>query len=151
MSIDSKNTNFQEQLGIQFGKYSIFSKVAIGGMAEIFLARQEGLGGFSKTVVLKCILPHLAKEKEFITMFLDEARVAALLTHPNIVQIYDIDEHNGIYFIAMEYVKGYNLGKIRRKILAERLPDDFFRHFGASLIVQAAAGLEYAHSARDDR
>src|SRR2546427_3714764 len=87
----------------QFGKYLLLRRLALGGMAEIFLAKQTGVQGFEKLVVVKRILANLATEKEFVQMFLDEARLAATLTHPNIVQIYDLGETNGSFYIAMEF------------------------------------------------
>ena len=95
--------------GRRFGKYVLLDRLAVGGMAEIFLARQEGLEGFEKTVVIKRIRPHLSKQKSFVHMFLDEARLAAQLNHPNIVQIYDLGQLDDSYFIAMEYVFGRDM------------------------------------------
>ena len=94
---------------MQTGKYELISKLAIGGMAEVFLARAAGPMGFEKTVVLKRILPHLAEEPGFVKMFLREAKLVAQLNHPNIVQIFDFGEDNGTYFQAMEYIDGPNL------------------------------------------
>ena len=75
-----------------FGKYELLRKLAAGGMGQVFLARQKGPVGFQKLLVVKRLLPHLSEDDEFITMFLDEARIAALLNHPNIAQIYDLGE-----------------------------------------------------------
>ncbi len=91
------------------GKYELIRKLAQGGMGEVWLARQRGLGGFEKRVVLKTLLPHLKEEQEFINMFFDEARIAAGLSHPNIAQIYELGDANGEYFIAMEHVSGVSL------------------------------------------
>src|SRR5690606_31385879 len=98
--------------GIPFGKYQLVKRVARGGMAEVFLARQSGPEGFLRLVALKRILPHLVDSKDFVLMFLDEARLAAQLSHPNVVHIYDfgkVDEH---YFIAMEYVPSVHAGTL---------------------------------------
>ncbi len=135
--------------GVIFGKYKVFAKLAVGGMAELFLAKQPGPAGVSKTVVLKCILPHLAQQQEFVEMFLDEARISAPLNHPNIVQIYEIGEHLGIYYIAMEYIRGHNLREFRKR-LYRKMPDVEPYYICASIIAQAAAGLHYAHTAVDD-
>ncbi len=89
-----------------FGRYELLRKLATGGMGQIYLARQTGPSGFQKLLVVKRILPHLAEEPEFIQMFFDEARIAALLNHPNIAQIYDLGDVDGVHFIAMEYVHG---------------------------------------------
>src|SRR5437764_736469 len=86
----------------EFGKYRLLRKLAQGGMAEIFLAIQQGIQGFEKVVVIKRVLPELSASDEFVQMFLDEARVAAKLDHQNIVRIYDLGEVSGQYYIAME-------------------------------------------------
>ena len=96
----------------KFGHYEIVRKIASGGMAEVFLAKQSSIGGFERLVCIKRILPHLGEQEDFIKMFMDEARIAANLTHPNIAQIYDIGEVDGSYFIAMEFVKGEDLRRI---------------------------------------
>jgi eukaryotic-like serine/threonine-protein kinase len=88
----------------QVGKYQLVSKLATGGMAEVFLARAEGPMGFEKTLVLKRILPHLAEDPAFVGMFFTEARVAAQLNHPHIVQIFDFGQADGTYYLAMEYI-----------------------------------------------
>src|SRR5205809_6883315 len=91
------------------GKYKLVRLIASGGMAEVYLARQAGAAGFEKLVCLKRILPHLARDKQFVEMFLNEARLAARLDHPNIVSIFDLGEANGNYFIAMEFIDGPSL------------------------------------------
>src|SRR5918992_6283559 len=93
----------------QMGKYQLVRKLATGGMAEVFLAKAAGPMGFEKTLVLKRILPHLAEDPNFVEMFLAEAKLAAQLNHPNIVQIFDFGESDGAYFIAMEHIDGPNL------------------------------------------
>src|SRR5690242_9917058 len=94
---------------VRFGKYTLIDRLAVGGMAEIFLARQAGLEGFEKTVVIKRIRPHLSREANFVRMFLNEAKLAAQLNHPNVVQIYDLGKINESYFIAMEYLFGRDM------------------------------------------
>ena len=93
----------------QLGRYQLVSKLATGGMAEVFLSRAAGPGDFEKTLVLKRILPHLAEDPSFVEMFLSEARLAARLEHPNIVQIFDFGQADGTYYLAMEYIDGMNL------------------------------------------
>lgn len=88
----------------QLGHYELVRHLATGGMAEIYVARQSGPGGFDRELAIKKILPHLAREERFISMFLDEAQIASRLRHPNIVQIYELGEESGEYFIAMEYI-----------------------------------------------
>lgn len=147
---DPIDSHLQEQ-GIPFGKYQLVAKLAIGGMAELFVAKQKGMGGFSKTVAVKCILPYFARDQEFITMFLDEARLAAHLNHPNVVQIHDIGDVDGVFYMTMEYIGGQNL-----KAFAKRLyTQSEYREtppFGqiASIFVQALQGLEHVHNAKDD-
>src|SRR5687768_13988983 len=85
-----------------FGKYTLLAKLATGGMAEIFLARMKGVAGFEKQVVIKRILPQYADDEQFVAMFLDEARIAARITHPNVCQVYELGEVDGQYYLAME-------------------------------------------------
>ncbi|MGE0870599.1 MAG: serine/threonine protein kinase [Kofleriaceae bacterium] len=92
--------------GSTFGKYEIVRKLAVGGMAEIYLARVRGTAGFEKTVVLKRMLPRIAEDAESVAMFLQEARLAATLQHPNIADVYDVGEAHGSYFFTMEYIHG---------------------------------------------
>ncbi len=131
----------------QFGKYRLLDKIATGGMAEIWLARQTGVKGFEKLVVLKKILPEFTRNKEFVDMFLNEARVAAMLTHSNIVQIYDLGNVNNIYFIAMEYIFGLSLDQLLIKSVKKKSPLPL--QFSCHIISQAATGLHYAHKMKD--
>jgi serine/threonine-protein kinase len=132
-----------------YGKYLLVKKLAEGGMAEIFLAKQVGLEGFEKNVVIKRMLPHLSGASDFVAMFLDEARLAASLAHPNIVQITDLGLADGCYFICMEHLPGEDLAAALR--LARR------KELKVPLVVllrvfaQAAAGLHFAHEAVDSR
>src|SRR5262249_6160454 len=97
------------QPGSVLGGYQLLERLAVGGMAEIFLARKVAEGGFEKTVVVKRILPQLAENDEFVRMFLDEARLAAQLHHPNITQVYDIGVEEGAPFFVMEWVQGRDM------------------------------------------
>ncbi|MCA1665525.1 MAG: serine/threonine protein kinase, partial [Myxococcales bacterium] len=99
----------------QFGKYALQRKLAEGGMAELFLAKQTGMEGFEKLVVVKRILPQLCNDDAFVEMFLNEARVAARLNHPNVAQIFDLGKLGDQYFIAMEYVHGEDLRALIRE------------------------------------
>src|SRR5438552_5671450 len=131
------------------GKYKLLRLIASGGMAEVYLARQAGAAGFEKLVCLKRILPHLARDRQFVEMFLNEARLAARLDHPNIVSIYDLGEANGNYFIAMEFIDGPSLRAVH-KLSAERnelLPIPEI----CKIISMAAGGLQYAHDLADDK
>ena len=127
----------------RFGKYEILRRVAIGGMAEIYLARAVGIEGFEKLVVLKRILPQYANNDEFVQMFLDEARLAATLHHSNVVQVYDIGAVDGQYFLSMEFLHGQD-GRILMKTCATRhtpLP----LGNALAIIIGVCAGLHYAH------
>ncbi|MEM6732619.1 MAG: protein kinase, partial [Myxococcota bacterium] len=96
----------------QFGSYSLLEQIGIGGMAEVFLARHSGVEGFEKELVIKRIRPHLSEVPSFVNMFLGEAKLAAQLSHPNIVAIYDLGKIAASYFIAMEYIAGKDLSAI---------------------------------------
>src|SRR6476661_173850 len=98
-----------------FGKYQLFASLGRGGMADVFLSVARGQMGWSKLAVIKRLRPALAEDPAFRTMFLDEARLAARLSHPNIVHTYEVGEQNGVYFIAMEYLEGQSLNKALRE------------------------------------
>jgi len=136
-----------KEKGVTFGQYLLMDKIAVGGMAELFKAKQTGLEGFQRIVAIKRILPHLAANAEFVTMFIDEAKLAAQLKHPNIVHIYDLGKLEDSYFIAMEYVDGKDLRTILRELdeQGKTLPTR------AAIFVahQVASGLQCAHSAKD--
>src|SRR5437763_1414769 len=125
------------------GKYRLVKLIASGGMAEVYLAKQAGAAGFEKMVCLKRILPHLARDKQFVEMFLHDARVAARLDHPNIVSIFDLGEANGNYFVAMEFIDGPSLRAVARRAheRGERLPIAEV----VKIVSMAAGGLHYAH------
>jgi serine/threonine protein kinase len=130
-------------VGTHLGKYTIIKRLATGGMAEIFLARVSGLPGFQKMVVIKRILPQLASNNDFVEMFLDEARIAATLQHPNVVQMYDVGVVDGNYFIAMEYLHGEDVRAIMKTVhrAEKKLP---LEH-ALNIVIGVASGLHYAH------
>ena len=131
--------------GIRFGQYVLLRRIARGGMAEVFLAQQKGLEGFDRRVAVKRILPHLADAPDFVKMFLGEAKLAAQLTHPNVVHIYDFGKVDTDYFIAMEFVDGVHAGQLfKHGVEKERLPPTMVARIGAD----AAAALHYAHELR---
>jgi serine/threonine protein kinase len=123
------------------------SHLASGGMAELYIARQEAVGGFEKELVLKMLQERYATNPRVLQMFLDEARLAAKLNHQNIVHMYDVDKVGGIHYIAMEYIHGETVTDIVRKSIADGgfLP---LEH-AVQIVADTAAGLEYAHEARD--
>lgn len=128
-------------------RFTILQRLGTGGMAEVFKCRQSGIGGFEKLVVIKRILPHLVEDESFVSMFLDEGRIAANLSHPNIVQVFEIAmDPRGVPYIVMEYVRGPSLQQlIRAALKAQRLD---LRHM-VRLIEGASRGLHHAHHARD--
>ncbi|MGD2036529.1 MAG: serine/threonine-protein kinase [Desulfobacterales bacterium] len=129
----------------RIGPYLLHKKVARGGMAELFLADYVRQDGFKRKVAIKRILPHLAGNPDFIKMFTREARLAALLQHPNIVQIFDYGSIENAYFIAMEYIDGKNLGEILTALKQGLTIDQAV--FIISLICK---GLDYSHTKRDE-
>jgi serine/threonine protein kinase len=133
----------------RLGKYELVRPLAAGGMAEIFLARQSGPGGFQKTVVLKRLHPRLARDEDLVRMFVDEARIAARLTHTNIVQIYDLGATEGNYYIAMEYVRGHDL----REIQDQEIELGVAMSYGlvAYIVGMMCRGLHYAHTLADEK
>ncbi len=130
--------------GIRFGQYVLVRRIARGGMAEVFLAQQRGLEGFDRRVAVKRILPHLADSPDFVKMFLSEARLAAQLSHPNVVHIYEFGKVEHDYFIAMEFVDGVHAGQMFKHGETERLPVTLVARIGAD----AANALNYAHELR---
>ena len=126
-----------------FGKYQILERIATGGTAEIYKARLEGIGGFQRTFAIKRILPNFSQNSDYIAMLVDEAKVAGLLSHANIVQILDLGQVDGIWYIAMEYVHGRDLGALLRaakdKGLSLPVPHAVF------VAIELLKGLEYAH------
>ncbi|MBW2703108.1 MAG: serine/threonine protein kinase [Deltaproteobacteria bacterium] len=113
-------------------------------MAEIYLASQSSLAGFEKLVVVKRILPNLAGKKRFVDMFLDEARIAAMLNHPNVVQIFDLGRIDGHLYMAMEYLSGESMSTVVKS--ARRQNRSIPPHIAAGMILQAAEGLQHAHT-----
>jgi len=131
----------------QIGKYELVRKIAIGGMAEVFLAKAAGPMGFEKILVVKRILPHLADDPKFVEMFLTEAKLAAQLNHPNVVQIFDFGEAEGAHFLAMEYVDGPNLRALVRR--AQELGKPLDPPVAVKIVSLACEGLAYAHEFQD--
>ncbi|MFO0600131.1 MAG: protein kinase [Myxococcaceae bacterium] len=132
-----------------FGNYQLVKKLATGGMAEVWLAKQTGIEGFNRHVVVKRILPHLAEDPEFVQMFLNEAKIASRFNHPNIAQIYDLGETGGQYFIAMEFIHGEDLGRVMRR--AWSTGQWVARHISLRIVADSCQGLHYAHTRLDER
>ena len=98
--------------GDRWGKYELVARLGRGGMGEVLLARHLGPSGFERTVVIKRVLPHLGGDPRLVEMFLSEARLTARLEHPNIVQTFELGQHDGEYFLVMEYVPGRPLQEV---------------------------------------
>jgi serine/threonine-protein kinase len=130
--------------GTIYGKHEILQRLAIGGMAEIYLARVRGTAGFEKLVVLKRILPHFAIDPRFVQMFLGEARLAAALQHPNIADVYDVGQEGGSYYFTMEFVHGQDLRTIRGAV--RKLRQGVPLQITLAIIHGALSALDYAHS-----
>jgi serine/threonine protein kinase len=128
---------------MQFGRYRLIHRLAKGGMAELFLARAEGPGGFEKTLALKRILPQLAEDPSFVAMFLSEVKLASRLHHTNIVQIVDCGRTGGSYYLVMEYIDGPNLRGLARS--ASGLGLSMPLELCAWILAEACEGLAYAH------
>ena len=133
---------------LQFGKYKLIQPLAQGGMAEIFLAKQQGPAGYEKTVVIKRILSHYSAHPEFVAMFLDEARLAAQLSHPNIVQIFDFGETDGAYYLCMEYLRGEDLHTLVKVAAKKNVPIP--PQVAATVVCAASDALHYAHTLASD-
>ncbi len=137
--------------GETLGKYEILERLAQGGMAEVYLARAPGLEGFEKLVALKRILPHLSHDDRLLGMFLKEARLAATLHHPNIVQVFEVGLSGGCYFFTMEYVDGVDVRTLLRRAEETGKPPPL--EHAVAIAISAAAGLHHAHEqvGRDGR
>ncbi len=132
----------------RLGKYALIERLGVGGMAEVYLAEQAGVAGFAKKVVVKRILPHLAADAQFVQMFVREAKVAARVAHPNVVQIFELAEEGGEIFIAMEHIDGLTLHRLAAAAWEQgrALPIDVV----IRTIADAALGLHAAHSLTDE-
>lgn len=137
----------REVLPRAFGKYTLLRELASGGMAKVYLALQRAVAGFEKLVVVKRILPELARDPNFVEMLLAEARTAATLNHPNVVQTFDVGEHEGTYFIAMEYINGEDVRSIVRGMKHKNVSEFPLEHT-LTIINGMCAGLAYAHEKR---
>jgi serine/threonine-protein kinase len=132
-----------------FGRYELLKRLAGGGMGEVYLARQRGIDGFQKLLVIKTLLPHLCEDEEFITMFKDEARVTAQLIHPNICQVFEFEQVGGVFYMAMEYLRGEDLRRLWKA--CEQRGTPLRVPLICRVLSDAAAGLDFAHSLRDSK
>ena len=131
----------------KFGKYLLLERVAVGGMAEVFVAKAFGVEGFERLLAIKKILPTLGTDAEFIRMFVDEARIAAQLTHPNIVQVLELGKHDGSLYIAMEYVSGRDLRRLMERYRRQNQPMPLQQ--ACFIVAEVCEALDHAHRKRD--
>jgi len=131
----------------EYGQYLLLDRIAVGGMAEVFRAKKKGVEGFEKIVAIKRILPHLSHNQGFVEMFIDEAKMAAGLSHPNITQIFELGKIEETYFIAMEYVDGVDLRTILTGDKDKEVVTDV--DLAALIAAKVTSALEYAHRYHD--
>jgi serine/threonine protein kinase len=145
--VDGETAAIPREALDRFGKYRSLGRIGQGGMAEVFLAVGRGPAGFNKLVVIKRLRESVASEAAYREMFLDEARLAARLNHPNVVQTYEVFEHEGAYFITMEFLEGQPLSALIRECArwGRRIP----RHIQVRIVSDVLCGLHYAHEAHD--
>ncbi|HJL19646.1 MAG TPA: protein kinase [Sandaracinaceae bacterium LLY-WYZ-13_1] len=138
-----------EPAPVLYGKYQLLDLLARGGMAEVYKAKSHGVEGFEKILVIKRILPELSENPQFVEMFINEAKIAVTLSHANIVQVFDLGRAEDSYFIAMEYVAGYDLATIlsRGRRLSRPIPQEL----AVYVVSELAKGLDYAHRRRDSQ
>jgi len=136
-----------EQFPQKFGRYELLERIATGGMAHIYRARLAAAEGTAKELVIKRVLPHLTQNRDFIDMFIDEARITMPLNHGNIVQVFEFGQEGTDYFLAMEYVRGRNLETVLTRLeeQGERMPLSIALYIGSEI----AKGLDFAHRNND--
>ena len=132
---------------VPFGKYLLLDRISVGGMAEVFKAKSYGVEGFEKIIAIKRILPTMGEDRDFIKMFIDEAKIAGQLAHANICQIFELGRIDGSHFIAMEYIWGKDLLQIQNRVrkVKQQMPISM----GCFTIAKVLEGLDYAHRKRD--
>jgi len=156
MGIPSPGGGTRQQAGgrrqgrvIPFGKYLLLERIAVGGMAEVYMAKSFGIEGFEKILAIKRILPTMAEDEDFIEMFIDEAKIAGQLNHANIAPIFELGKIGDSHYIAMEYVWGKDLLQIMNRFrrLRKRMPPAMV----AWIATKMCEALDYAHNKRDRR
>jgi eukaryotic-like serine/threonine-protein kinase len=133
----------------RIGRYDLVAELASGGMATVYLARLSGVGGFQRTVAIKVLHPHLAYDGEFVEMFLDEARLAAMIHHPNVVPIQEVEEGEHGYYLVMDYIEGDTFAALLSRAAAagQPVPQEVVLRIGLDML----AGLHAAHELHDER
>ncbi len=134
--------------GVVFGPYRVFDRLGVGGMATVHRAKEIGIEGFERWVALKRLLPHLAEDESFVRAFVREAKLASLLTHPGVVQIYELGRVGHVYFISMELIDGFDVRQILRQ--SRRVTGPPPLQVTVSILAQVCDALEYAHTRVDD-
>lgn len=137
----------QFEPGFHVGRYELLAPIASGGMASVWAARIRGTRGFEKLVAVKTILPHLANDPHFETMFLDEAWIASEIVHPNIAQVFDLGEQDGVLYLVCEWIDGESLAMLRRRV--EQAADQIPVAIALRIMGDVCAGLHAAHELRD--
>ncbi|HEX8112268.1 MAG TPA: serine/threonine-protein kinase, partial [Kofleriaceae bacterium] len=132
---------------VPFGKYLLLDRISVGGMAEVFKAKSYGVEGFEKIIAIKRILPTMGEDRDFIKMFIDEAKIAGQLAHANICQIFELGRIDGSHFIAMEYIWGKDLLQIQNRLRKIKQPMPI--PMACFVIAKVLEGLDYAHRKRD--
>ncbi|HEU4614040.1 MAG TPA: serine/threonine-protein kinase, partial [Kofleriaceae bacterium] len=132
---------------VPFGKYLLLDRISVGGMAEVFKAKSYGVEGFEKIIAIKRILPTMGEDRDFIKMFIDEAKIAGQLAHANICQIFELGRIDGSHFIAMEYIWGKDLLQIQNRLRKTKQPMPI--NMACFVIAKVLEGLDYAHRKRD--
>jgi serine/threonine protein kinase len=132
---------------VPFGKYLLLDRISVGGMAEVFKAKSYGVEGFEKIIAIKRILPTMGEDRDFIKMFIDEAKIAGQLAHANICQIFELGRIDGSHFIAMEYIWGKDLLQIQNRL--RKLKQPMPVQMACFSLAKVLEGLDYAHRKRD--
>ena len=133
----------------RLGRYGLVRRIGKGGMGEVFLGKVTGAHGFEKLVAIKRILPQFSANPHVINMLVDEARISVLLNHPNVVQVLELGEDNGDYFIVMEFVDGHALSRLLRKLKKSNQRLDVLD--ACYIAIQLLEGLHAAHVQKDHR
>jgi serine/threonine protein kinase len=146
---DTANPTGQQGLGQEvFGPYVVYERLGVGGMATVHRAREHGIEGFERIVALKRLLPHLAEDASFVKSFVREAKLASMLRHANIVQLYELGRVGTTYFISMELIDGRDVRRILRQ--ARKVTGPATINVTLSLLIQLSDALDYAHTRHDD-
>src|SRR5687767_5685696 len=143
-SIHTGSTSEQEV----FGPYVVLERLGVGGMATVHRAKERGIEGFERIVALKRLLPHLAEDASFVRSFVREAKLASMLQHVNIVQLYELGRVGHVYFIAMEYIDGRDIRKVLRQ--ARKVSGPPTINVIVSMLIQVCDALDYAHTRTDE-